>query len=338
MNKDSPNIHTHMFNLLKSMLEESGIPPALMVLGTGLKASDLAQTDTLVTFPQALKIVDNALELAPTSGLGLAIAKRMNFTDWGTFGYAVTSCATLGDALKIGVRYSSIATRLTENSFSITDAELSLSSNTLQSVGNSLPFFIEEDLGGVINVMYKNLGVDVRPKEVHLSYSAPKYAEQYSEHFRCPVTFNSFANQIIWDRSLLEFPLPTHNPVTAEHAIQLCEKQLFDLTEEGNIERKVRSLLIQASGKFAAIGSIASQLEMSESTLRRVLKVENTSYQKILEQMKKKKSIEYLTTSSLPIDDISFLVGFSDTSNFRRAFKKWTGESPIAYRKKFRMK
>jgi len=326
-------IPTHVFNLIARVLEESGLNPSQMMVGTGLAFADLSKPDTLVSFQQAQRLIYNALSVSPDSGLGLTVANRINISDWGMFGYAVASCATLEEALGIGQRYNSAATRLTETSVIVGETTFSLRTDTLYPVGNLLPFFIEEDLGGVMHMMYSYNGPSVKPKEVLLSYSAPSYSERYRQHFLCPVKFNCSVNEIVWDISLLKHPLPGHNPVAAQHSIRLCEELIRDQEESSDLVEKIRRRLLQSPGEFASASTIATELNLSESTLRRSLRELGTTYQSILDSVREKMAIQYLATSRLPLEDIAYLVGFNDVSNFRRAFRKWTGKAPLTYRK-----
>lgn len=331
---DSVCIPTYMFNVLLKVLGGMSIDLASVTEGSHLSTEDLEREETRVSFQQALLLIGNALRLSPDPGLGLSVAKQINITDWGMFGYAVASCGSMSEALRIGLRYSGAATRLTENSVHITDTTIALQSDTLYPVGDLLPFFIEEDFGGIINILYRTLGQSFRPQEVQLSYVAPSYAERYKQHFQCPVRFGCPANQIVWDVSVSNNPLPAHNPAAAKLAIKMCEELIREQASDHDLVEQVRCRLLQTPGEFASIGVIAEELGMSESTLRRSLKALGASYQSVLDGVREKMAIQYLMTSNLLLEDIAYLVGFSDVSNFRKAFKKWTGRPPLSYRKK----
>jgi AraC-like DNA-binding protein len=77
---------------------------------------------------------------------------------------------------------------------------------------------------------------------------------------------------------------------------------------------------------------VASHLATSTRTLSRSLQEVSTSYQNILDEVRKEMAIEYLNTSNLPIEEIAALIGYNDPSNFRKAFKRWTGNPPSYYR------
>ena len=77
---------------------------------------------------------------------------------------------------------------------------------------------------------------------------------------------------------------------------------------------------------------VAKQLFMSERTLRRRLNAEGKSFQELLDEVRFQLTKEYLCNTSLPISEVARLVGFSDSTNFRRSFKRWSGTLPSAFR------
>ena len=323
-----------MFNLIVRVLEERGLASESLVEGVDISAGDLAHQDTRISFREAIHMIDNAYRVTADSALGLVIADQVNITDWGMMGYAVASCATLGEALQVGQRYNRVATRLTDNSISMGQREFSFSSVPLYTAGSSERFLLEEDLGGVVGMLHRYLGEDANPREVHFSFSKPLYADRYEAHFRCPLRFGQPDSRIIWDADKMGRPMPQRNPAATAMAIEHCERLIADDRDRGGMVDKVGSFLVQNPGRYPSINEVASAFNMSESSLRRSLKAVDSSYQEILNEVRKKLAVEYLKTSSLKLEEIAQLVGYSDVSNFRRAFRGWTGVPPMAYRRK----
>ena len=108
---------------------------------------------------------------------------------------------------------------------------------------------------------------------------------------------------------------------------------LNSLTSASETTAAVRYLLIKSAGDFINIKQVAEQLCMSERTLRRRLSNEDTSFQHVLEEIKDLLAKKYLRQTSLSIADIAHILGYAETVNFRRAFKRWNGNIPSEYRK-----
>ncbi|TQV67230.1 AraC family transcriptional regulator [Exilibacterium tricleocarpae] len=325
-------IPTYMFNLIVRVFDDKGLDSAGLVDGTHFKLSDLADLDTRMSYRDALRIIRNAYRISGDEGLGLAIAKQINIADWGLMGYAVASCGSLKESLIVGQRYNRTATRLTDNTVHSDGTLFGFQSTPLYEAGAEERFLVEEDLGGVIGMVHRYLDQKAAPREVHFTYPAPNYLHHYEEHFRCPLKFEQPRNQIVWHRVDIERPHPLRNPVATQLAIRQCEQLLADDVSRGDMVDKVRSHLAQTPGEYPPINAVAAAFNMSESSLRRALRAVGSSYQEILNDVRKKLAIEYLTTSSLTLENIAHLVGYSDLSNFRRAFRSWTGKPPLEYR------
>lgn len=332
MTIDRKCIPPYMFNLVVRVLDAKGVDSSELVAGSGITFGELTHQDTRISFRDALLMIDNAYRVSGDEALGLAIAHEVNIADWGMMGYAVASCENLGESLRIGQRYNRVATRLTDNRLDIGEEVFCFDSTPLYNAGDLERFLVEEDLGGVVGMLHRYQGDEANPREVHFTYAEPAYLDTYVEHFRCPLKFGQARNQIIWNVDDMERPFPQRNPAATAMAIQHCEKLIGDERDRGTIIDQVRSCLVQEPGRYPPIEEVASTFNMSESSLRRALKAQGSSYQRVLNDVRMKLAIEYLTTSSLKLEAIAQLVGYSDLSNFRRAFHGWTGMSPMAYR------
>ena len=334
MSANTRNIPTFMFNLVQRVLESRNIPPQSLIAGLDYSSEDLSRPDLRISFADAVAMIHNAYRATGDEALGLQVADAINLPDWGMMGYAVASCDTLGQALEVGLRYSAVATRLTRNSTAQTDEHFILKSSPLFPAGKAGIFMVEEDLGGIVQMLHRHLGDEANPLEIHLHYPRPGYADRYPAHFRCPVKFEQTDNQIIWPRQYMESVLPQRNPAATAMAIAQCEQLIAQSAHTTEFADQVQSMIVHNPGRFPNAAEVAANFNISESSLRRKLRACGSSYQQILDDVRKTLAIEYLSTSQLKLEAIALLLGFSDLSNFRRAFKTWTGKPPLAYRQK----
>ena len=121
---------------------------------------------------------------------------------------------------------------------------------------------------------------------------------------------------------------------SAAHIIyeEQCEKLLRDLNKIENFSAAVRRILLQARNNLPDIKEVALNLHMSESTLRRRLKDESSSYRIICDEVRDVLAKKYLTTTNLTISDIAMLLNYSEAASFRRAFIRWNKIAPNDYR------
>ena len=115
-----------------------------------------------------------------------------------------------------------------------------------------------------------------------------------------------------------------------------AEARLYALSQTASTEAAVRAILTQAIADEFAEGAVASRLAVSERTLRRRLQDEGSSFSDVRDAVRHVRAQRMLSETDEPIADIGYQLGFGETGGLRRAFKRWTGESPGAYRKRTR--
>lgn len=159
--------------------------------------------------------------------------------------------------------------------------------------------------------------------------------ERYEEMLGCPVELDSEQNELEFPSAWLDEAVPRADPklglVLQEHATHLLD----ELPEADSFLHDVRAQLTTRLSQNDAGGlpALARALAMSERTLRRRLAEHGTSYQLLLDELRSKLARKLVEQGSEPFDVIAEQVGFSDTSSFFHAFKRWTGTPPAQYRR-----
>ena len=147
------------------------------------------------------------------------------------------------------------------------------------------------------------------------------------------ITFNSHSNQLRFDKQYLTLPMVLANSVARRLAEQKCEEQLKAVDDIDSIVAKVRRCLQSDPDSIPTMDEVSERLHMTSRTLRRQLQSFGTSFQDLLSDIRKTRAVQLLQNTDKSVDDIAFELGYSDPSNFGRAFKKWTGKSPSCIRK-----
>ncbi|MFL0278121.1 AraC family transcriptional regulator [Mycobacterium sp. SMC-19] len=168
------------------------------------------------------------------------------------------------------------------------------------------------------------------------SYPRPvAYADELRYIFRCPHYFDSDATSVIFDREFLQQPVVRSRAELKKFLAAAPLGFMSTPADENSISRRVKTTLLAARSlplTFPPLNSVAHQMSMAESTLRRRLSEESTSYREIKENIRRDLAVQRLLGSSVPVEEIGRLVGYSEARAFTRAFKQWTGHSPGAYR------
>jgi len=170
-------------------------------------------------------------------------------------------------------------------------------------------------------------------KSVRFTHPDPGYAAEYERIFGCPVIFGADRNAVEITPAA-EAPLSVKLPryvfgVLSERADAL----LADLQAQKSIRARVEALLMARlhTGEIS-MDEIAAELGQSRQTLFRRLKAEGATFEKVLDELRHRMALDYLSARKVSVNETAYLVGFSDPAAFSRAFKRWTGVSPSAMR------
>lgn len=176
------------------------------------------------------------------------------------------------------------------------------------------------------------IGKKIPLHRVEMQGDMPEHAAEYRLMFPCPVSYGSKENRLIFDANVLHEPIIQDIGTLKEH-LRNAPLQWFTRQEYVPIfTRRVRALIEAPNTHHADMETIANQLSITTRTLRRKLADEGSRFQDIKDTVRRDHAIHLLNQSALPIQSIATQLGYSETAAFIRAFKKWTGQTPKAFR------
>ncbi len=174
-------------------------------------------------------------------------------------------------------------------------------------------------------------GRPVRPKLVRFAHPAPEDLSEHQRVFECPIEFSAPFNELIFDELALRAPMLHANEAFLAIFEQQLEDTLARLPSVARTSDIVRSVARAALCRGdASLAKTASALAMSERTLQRRLQQEGTSHAEILDSARHEMAVAYLTRG-LALAEVSERLGYSDTTAFGHAFRRWTGRSPTNF-------
>ena len=176
------------------------------------------------------------------------------------------------------------------------------------------------------------MGHEFAPTDVCFPFPAPADAEIYPDMFECPVRFGALQASLSFDSSWLDREPRLGDPLTHAEAVKLCDELMDQLRLRAGISGKVREVLLVNPMLRIGLDSVAKQLHMTERTLRRKLHDEETSFRKIIDELRMHVAIKYLRDTDLTIKEVADSLGFSEDASFRHAFRRWTQISPLEFR------
>ncbi|MBB1519954.1 AraC family transcriptional regulator [Aquipseudomonas guryensis] len=311
---------------------ELGVPRDQLLFAAGIAPQVLQNPAGRLSFLDFRQLANAALLAADDPALGLLLGQRLNASAHGILGYALLSSATLEKALHFALKYY----RVLGLSFDLELIEhadrLELRASESIPLGALSRFAAEGLLASLYSIAQFLLGETPQGVALGFSYPAPNYADRYRDVFGVAASFEQPWHWLSLPRAYLDRPMALANPATMQMCEQQCEALLATLDVQDGLLSRVRRLLLARPGEFPDLDSAARALHISGRSLRRHLAGSGTSYQQILDEVRKRLALQYLSTTHLPLYEIAALLGFSDPSNFRRAFRKWTGRQPNDYR------
>jgi AraC-like DNA-binding protein len=312
--------------------EEQGAVWKELLAGTGLDEELLHSPEAKISYGTFGILVANALGATQNPSLGLDFGRRVHLGNLGVLGLALLTSANAGAALEVALQYYRVLAPGWEISLAVDGSNAVLTATPAVDYGPMLPFATEALLVAVEGQARFLLGGPAPVVRVELGYEAPPYQARYAEIAGCPIVFGEATTRVIFEASILDAPLRWADPIAARDASRRCADLLAELDKAEGLVGRVHKLLSASMMGYPTEVAIARELQTSPRTLRRGLSQLGTSYQTLLDEHRHKQALMLLRTTRLPAETIATRLGFADVRSFRRAFKRWTGQIPSAFR------
>ncbi len=323
---------------------------ALRPLALGLSAGGVSLTPALVDagvdpltmddpdarIPASLlhELWSRAEELSGDASFGLSTAGLIKPGSFDVLDYMCRNTATVGDGLRLYCQYTPLLHDQIAASVDV-DQETARLRHVLVD-GSILPRqYAEFIIGGLLVIIRQASNVSVRPVSVSFAHDEPADTSAHVALFGCPISFRAVENG--FELRMEDFDRPV---VAAQPGLlQVLERQADQLLERlpgpaPSLVGRVRAAIVKdlRSGG-TTVAQVARTLGFGERTLRRRLDEEGSSYNEVLSELRMELANRYLEDLRLAIDEVAFLLGYSDRSTFIRAFRQWTGQTPAQFRK-----
>jgi AraC-like DNA-binding protein len=180
-------------------------------------------------------------------------------------------------------------------------------------------------------IMRNLCGAAWTPMEVRFAHKKPHDLAPFREAFACPLRFNARVTAVAFDSKWLDAPVAGADPLMHRYMRERVEAIAESLEEDvaSEVHRLVRGSIADPE---LSLGKLAAQLSLAPRTLNRRLRGSGTSYAKVLEEVRRSAACQYLVMTHLPVGRIAPMLGYSDVSAFSRAFSRWFGTGPSAWR------
>jgi AraC-like DNA-binding protein len=297
---------------------------------------DDLEPDDRVPISVAHQLLEAALEWTGDPDLGLKAARECSRGEAGALDYAIMSASTGLDAIIAATRFI----RLVNDALDIRVE--TKGDRVLLRFENCVPLTraaADFEMGGLFCVLASVWGAtDLSRVTVLLAHPAPPDVREYVMTFGiAKLQFGALSYGYEFDASLLRAPLRSADANLHDLMRRHAERVLRELPQALPITRQVKTLITEelADG-HPGCAHIAQRLQMSPRTLERRLELEGTTFTRLLEEVRESLALRFVGDDEMPLSQVATLLGFSQTTAFHRAFRRWTGQTPLQYRKSSR--
>jgi AraC-like DNA-binding protein len=288
--------------------------------------------DARIPVETYLLIQDEAAAYTHDPCFGLHMGGYAEAGSWSILGYMMMNCKTLGEALEKSGRYSRIIGNLIE-------ARMELHFNKVRAIFFTPPHApkmsrhcFESTFASTVRMMRSLTGVKLSPLEVSFIYPRPASISEYEQVFCCPVLFGQKENFMTVDPRIANTPILMANPDLLQYFEKYAQDFLAELDRKNEHTRAVTKIILARLDDDAlSIEKVAKEMSLSVRTLQNRLDGEGVVFSDLLKDIRQRLAQKYLRENH-SVEEITYLLGFSEPSSFRKAFKKWLGVTPREYR------
>ena len=325
--KISVSYANHVLTLIRKRGEFS-------LASLNIDESLLENEGNLLSFEKTHPLIEKLKDLYPNKCIGLYAGHSQTLSVWGRSGFAIMTSKTLYDAIALGLKYHRSTGMLVSLKFNL--IKPSHSEIIVSAINNNEDYFqfcFESTIASLLSI-YTQLSQDrIEIIKIDLGYNLNKKTKnEYNRYFNCEININC-------PKTSIHFKLPKNidlalfDPANSKMFLQ----QLIERDEgikSDNLVFTINKKISKGFGKFLSQTQMARELNISTSLLSKRLEEQKINYRGLLASAKEDIATKHLETShNLKMYEIAELSGYSDLSNFRKAFLRWKGIAPSDYRK-----
>ena len=328
----NPMISVAAMTGLLEAIRDAGADPDQILRTFEVEPSVLANAEGFIPCAVFARILEEAARATGDDCFGLHFGERYNPKNIGPLAYAVLNSPTVGEADAQVARYIKLYNQAGQAS-AIIEGQRAYMRYVLTSLDTPARQQNEYGMAVRLNTIRMMVGSQWAPLEVQFAHEAPADISEHQRIFSAPVLFGYPTNNFVVEREFLERQVPAADTRLFGVMKRYLERVIEEMPQEEGVLSSVRRAVAESvSNGEPSLGRIAKTMAMSPRTLQRHLKERGTDFKNLVDDTRRRFALTYLKDRRNALTEIAFLLGYSDASAFNRAFKRWTGLAPSAYR------
>ncbi len=318
---------------LLEAVEQAGVRRGDFLRAAGIELEQLDAPEARLLRTDVYRLCEVALDVTGDPALGLHWAARLTDRMFVPISHIISHCSSLRQALELLAQFFRLLSD--DAPYRIVEADDKVVLHCLGVDGGSarLSRFVSEMVLGGFYRLIRTYNVHAHPERVSFEHAAPPYRDEYTRLFKGAECFEQPFTGMVFERALLDAPSPQKDDDVREALQAIAERRLLRITHNTAYALRVRDHLVRHGAPHQTdMESVARALDISVRSLRRRLADEGKSYNEVLNEALGIVAKQHLQDMRRTIHEIAYVMGFSEPSTFHRAFKRWTGTTPSAYR------
>ncbi|HEY0972874.1 MAG TPA: AraC family transcriptional regulator [Solimonas sp.] len=319
---------------IRKALDAAEVDSARLFAEAGLDPVGLDDPNARYPVAATTRLWELAVRATGDDAFGLTVARHVSQTTFHALGYSLAASSTLKEAFERLLRYFRIVTDAADLQLDEDTAHLTLILHVDPARAVIAPQALDAFAYLLLRLCRGLYRRDAAPVSVTLCRPPPRNRAAFERAFRAPLCFGADENRLVFERALFEQRLEGANPELARHNDEIVLRYLAR-HDRDNLVARVRAVLTEQlpSGEPSE-AAVAVALHLSSRSLQRKLAEEGSSYTALLTQTRRDLAHSYLRGGRHSVGEIAYLLGFADTSSFTRAFRRWEGCAPSAFRER----
>jgi AraC-like DNA-binding protein len=316
------------FTAVPVLIRKLGLDPAPLLERCGLAPDALDAASNQIAYSAMGCVLSEAAARTGCAHFGLLAGRAWHLADLGVPGELVRNAPSANVALEEFVLHQHLNSE-SALAFLIRRAGVVDFGYAIYDSATRGTFHLYDAAIAIgLNMLREIFGEDFNPSEVFLPHRPPVDAALYRRHFRCPVRFNAEFASLRFPESILARRIGGASPARLREARAKADAAgMTDLLQA--VHRALRILLLRGKASGA---DVAQALALHRRTLNRRLRAQGTTFQEVLDRTRLAAAMELLEGSELSMLDVAASLGYAGLTPFMRAFKRWTGTTPGAWR------
>ncbi|MFL9507443.1 helix-turn-helix domain-containing protein [Acinetobacter baumannii] len=307
-----------------------------LLAGSGFCTKQLVQPLWRADAKVVMGILRKALDLTniPSLEFGFYLGMHMTITCHGLMGIAAMLSKNVKGALEIGQEFITLQSSIHKLRLEILEDQAIIWFEQTDS------YQLDEVIQIALLIGFAQMGKAISGQELtgyaDVQFDKPEYFDTFLPLIPGDMRFNQSSTRLVFKKDILDLPLLHYDAIAERLAREECKSQLRKLLNQNSFSSTIKDLIYDEVLGISPLTEILKKINMSERTLQRKLKKEGTNFQEILDQVRSEKATYLLNRTNLSLSNIAALLGYSNSNNFSRAFKKWTGNTPRYISNKFK--